>query len=278
METISQELSKNWHKLPKMLQDFILDGDWEDNLDTICKRHQLSEEQSYALKVETSLVLFGLEAPTDFAANVQGTLPNIETSGVIANVQEEIFKNVKEQLTELNSKLDQEDQMVNERIKKLPPELQQAISSNDSERIVQEIGKKYGLHIDQVGELDNEVWQVMLGVKTSANFVVSIMERLKVDGQTAENIAREANEKIFLKIRESLKQMEENKNTPKPEELLHELEQHTSPASLAEKPSIFERKLSEPVNLKPETPAPTPPTPAPEIPIKKVDPYHEPIE
>lgn len=277
MENIAQELSKNWYRLPKMLQDFILDGSWEDKLDEICKRHQLSEEQSYALKIEVSLVLFGLENPADFATNVQETLPNIETSGIIADVQEEIFKSVKEQLAELNSKLDQEDKLVNERVRNLPPELQQAINSNDSEKVVQKIGKKYNLHIDQVGELDNEVWQVMLGVKTSANFVISIMQRLKIDGQTAENIAREANEEIFLKIRESLKQMGENKNTPKPEELLHELERHTSPAAMPEKPSIFERKLSEPVNLKPETSAP-PPTPAPEIPIKKVDPYHEPIE
>lgn len=159
------------------------------------------------------------------------------------------------------------------------PEIaQKMMFSAENIGIVRKIGTTHKLHVDQIGILLEEIDYVLLGLEPSSNFVKNLEESLKVDRATAENIAQEANQEIFLKIRESLKQMEENKNTPKPEELLHELEQHTSPASLADKPSIFERKLSEPVNLKPEVSTPTPATPAPEIPIKKIDPYHEPIE
>lgn len=170
---------------------------------------------------------------------------------------------------------------MNETFAKMPEHLRNVMFSEQRMAATKKIQEKYRLHVDQLGRLIEEIGYVFVGLEPSANFAKNLEESLKIDGTTAENIAREVNQEIFLKIRESLKQMEENKNTPKPEELLRELEHHSSPVTTADKLSIFERKLSEPVNLKPETPAATqsaPNNPTPETPIKKVDPYLEPVE
>lgn len=140
--------------------------------------------------------------------------------------------------------------------------------------IMQRVSNQHQLHIDQMGTLAEEIDSVLLGLEPSANFVKNIQESLQIDQATAESVAANVNNEIFLKIRESLKQMEENKNTPKQEELLH--------------PDIFAKKLSESVNLKPientltinpdramEPSAPT--TKLVEPTTKNTDPYLEPI-
>lgn len=282
MDEITQQLAKGWETLPAILQDFILEGSWEDKLASISERQHLTPEQAYVLKVEVALVLFGLESPSDFPDNVKEALLGIEAEEIISNVRKEIFINIEQELNKLNAQLDAQDKIMNEEIKKLPPDLQRAIDSGETDRIIEDLGKKYKLHIDQLGELNAVIWKTLLGLESSVNFVKNLEESLKIDRTTAENIAREANEEIFLKIRESLKQIEENKHTPKPEDLLKEIENHASPTQSPEKASIFERKLAETVNLKPveniiitpDAPA-TPPAPKP---IVHVDPYHERIE
>ncbi len=159
-----------------------------------------------------------------------------------------------------------------ERYRSLPENMKAAIGSIDNIAVIKYVGEKYHLHIDQIGKLSDQIGLVILGLEPSTNFVKNIEESSKIDHQTAENIAREINEQIFLKIRESLKQMEENKNTPKPEDLLKEINAT---------PNIFEQKLGGSVNIRPIDNSltinpDTPSTLPPRGPSVHFDPYHEP--
>lgn len=117
-------------------------------------------------------------------------------------------------------------EQLSEKIEKLPEDLREAIFGAESSQILQEIGKKYALHIDKLGELVNEVGLVMVGITHPKDFIPNLAERLGVDKMTAKNIAQDVNAQIFAKVRESLKKIhglsgepEESKTEAKPLEI-----------------------------------------------------------
>jgi len=89
----------------------------------------------------------------------------------------------------------------------LPNEIKEAMLKIETADIVRTIGNKYALHVDQVGELADEIGLVMLGLTRPNEFVTHIIARIGVDHIVAEAIAKEVNEQIFLKIRESLQEL-----------------------------------------------------------------------
>lgn len=143
----------------------------------------------------------------------------------------------------------------------LPEEIQDVMASMDSTYAIRTIGQKHQLHIDQIGELADAVGLVMLGLEKTDKLLSNIQTRLKIDQTTANAIAREVNEQIFLPIRESLQKLHENKapdgvetiQTPAPtppqsagelpdkDKLLDEIEH---PAKTPQD-TVFEKKLGQ---------------------------------
>ncbi|QQG45938.1 MAG: hypothetical protein HYY55_03070 [Candidatus Niyogibacteria bacterium] len=99
------------------------------------------------------------------------------------------------------------NEQIFEKYKGLPKELQNAITSIDTADIVQAIGKKYGLQIDKMGELDDETGLLMLGVTHPRDFISNLTGRLGTDPETTKKIAQEINAQIFSKVKESLKKI-----------------------------------------------------------------------
>ena len=94
---------------------------------------------------------------------------------------------------------------LNEIFEKLPEALKDAIVSVDNAKTISEIGRKYGLHIDQTGEMAEEVGSVLLGLAHPTELVNNLTRRLGIERVIASQVAAEINEEIFLKIREYLK-------------------------------------------------------------------------
>ena len=103
-----------------------------------------------------------------------------------------------------------------ERIKKLPPDLTDAIFSEDIAETMLSIGKKYGLLIDKIGRLSEAVNDVILGVLHPKEFISTIEKTLSIDRETARKIAQEVNTEIFAKIRESLRKVHKIEDEPIP--------------------------------------------------------------
>lgn len=90
----------------------------------------------------------------------------------------------------------------------LPKEVRDVILAADTGNILRDIGKKHKLHVDQIGELMEAVDFVMLGILSPGDFIRDLYERMApIDKQKVREIAHEVNERIFQKIRESLKQV-----------------------------------------------------------------------
>src|SRR3972149_1025041 len=73
----------------------------------------------------------------------------------------------------------------------LPEDLKDSIFSVDTTSVVNEIGRKYGLAIDKIGDLANETGMVMLGVTHPNEFIGNLADRLEVDKEKARAIAKE---------------------------------------------------------------------------------------
>jgi len=94
-----------------------------------------------------------------------------------------------------------------QKFKNLPQDLKDAIFDVDSPNVVLAIAKKYGLQIDQAGELADEIGLLMLGVTHPRDFVAKLAKRLGTDSETTRKIAEEINSQIFSKVKESLKKI-----------------------------------------------------------------------
>jgi|SRR5271168_751314 len=112
----------------------------------------------------------------------------------------------------------------------IPPEVLEVLNSETLSAALYDIGEKYKLHIDHIGELGVETRLVLLGNTSPDLFISKIRERLDVSQNVAEQIATDINEKIFIPIREKMKDIYK---TPQQEEgldrdqILHEIENPT---------------------------------------------------
>lgn len=91
----------------------------------------------------------------------------------------------------------------------IPAQLKELARSPDLYIQSEKIGNKFNLHIDQIGELDAEIRDVLGGYSKSSDFIKHIMERLEIDRITADKITEEVNKEVFSSIREQLQKMQD---------------------------------------------------------------------
>ena len=90
----------------------------------------------------------------------------------------------------------------------IPTQLKILADSSELYEKSEKIGEMFNLHINQVGELDAEIRDILDGFSKSADFVKHIMSRLEIDRATADKIATEINKEVFVSIREQLQAMQ----------------------------------------------------------------------
>ena len=93
-------------------------------------------------------------------------------------------------------------------VAKLPEALKDALFSVGSAEIIQKIGTKYQLHIDEVGEVASETGLVMMGLTPPDKFVDNLRGRLaRIPETTVRNITADINTQIFSGVRELIKNL-----------------------------------------------------------------------
>ena len=158
-------------------------------------------------------------------------------------------------------------QRIKARLEELPEDIRKAVQSADVDKKIQEIGAKNALHLDQIGNLGDEVYMVMLGFTDPAEFAENLAKELNVPKEKAEAIAKDIGTALFIPIRESMQQFMEERALH--EAILEEGKAHavqTPPATpvVITKPSVPKPVEAHPADLmltqKTVTVAPTQPT------------------
>ncbi len=97
------------------------------------------------------------------------------------------------------------EEQIAQRLAQLPADVRNAVLSVEWEQKLQAIGEKHHLHIDQVGALGDVTLMTMLGMVGLDQYPVRIAQELKIAQPDADAIAKEANDGVFMPIRESMK-------------------------------------------------------------------------
>lgn len=165
-------------------------------------------------------------------------------------------------------------EQIEEKYRQLPEAVKEAMYSVETSDQIMALGKKYNLHIDQIGLLAEETGLVMLGLTPYYQLVDNIQKKLGLSRTVAEDITIDVNTEIFLPIREFLQRG--TASLPGREEVLGGIE---NPATDGEKPAetktetppetIFEQKMGKMFKL------PRTETPSVNFPADN-DPYLEP--
>ena len=103
-------------------------------------------------------------------------------------------------------------QLIEERTAELPEDVRNAIQSADFEEKVRALGSKHNLHIDQVGELGDEVMLAMLGFSPLESLEGRLAEALKITPEAARALTTDVGTEILGSIRESMKRFAEEKS------------------------------------------------------------------
>jgi hypothetical protein len=175
---------------------------------------------------------------------------------------------------------DDTKQLIKQRLAELPEGMRNAVTSSELPIKLQSMMQKFNLRIDQASALETEVMLVMLGFEPTDDFVTNIKKELGIDDATAGAIAMEANEKLFMPIRQAMREAEHDVASVPPTGTPPVNLPGAMPAAIPKK-DIFGGKFEQQTKMTheehdlsaPVAPAPKP-TPTPSAP----DPYREPVQ
>jgi len=148
-------------------------------------------------------------------------------------------------------------EQIDAQYQKLPTAVKHVIFAVTTAEKIFDTGQKYGLHIDQVGILADEVTYVMLGLTPASQFPQELQRGLGIGENIAAALGRDLNEAIFLPIREEMQSIGKPDrgelapptapaSLPSAEQVLKEVE-NPQPAQVLIKPAepdLLEKKLA----------------------------------
>jgi hypothetical protein len=105
---------------------------------------------------------------------------------------------------------------IQKRIDALPEDIRKLVYSADMDAVIQRVGQKHGLHIDQMGALEAETAAVMIGMTEHGEFSENIADTLNVNQQKARALAEDISNELFAKVRNSMKDVYEKTKVPSP--------------------------------------------------------------
>jgi len=99
--------------------------------------------------------------------------------------------------------------IIAEKYSQLPESLQDFLSSPTYSSSIKNIGDKYHLHIDQLGNLSELVTMTIIGLSSSSDFRSKLKRATGVQEDILNLIIYDLNQQLFSKIREELAKMTE---------------------------------------------------------------------
>ncbi len=94
--------------------------------------------------------------------------------------------------------------IISEHYEKLPSYVRESLEQIHWDEEILAIGKKHGLHIDEMGTLQLETMMVLVGIVHPDEYPKSLQQELHIPKEKIDAIVADVNEKVFKNIREAL--------------------------------------------------------------------------
>lgn len=149
-ELAEDEIDKKFNSLPKDIRDAITSADVDSKITELAKKYRLHIDKAEELSDETGLVMLGLTHPQDYLRNLKRRLelPDDLARDLVADVNEQIFKQIRESLKQIHSITNNEQQITNNGGGTQPttlnpaPSYRESITEEDT-RIMKESGVEF---------------------------------------------------------------------------------------------------------------------------------------
>lgn len=295
---LKQQIALYYSRLPAEAQEAFSSMQWLETLKRISSKYGLNGQEVETLGTETTLVLLGIISLTEYEEILRKdlSLPPTSIQKMIEEIDAQVINPILPQLLsafEENTKFSTTenpdiDQKLDEKFKKLAPEVQQAVISSNYQAKLYSISRENNLTTAQLGTLEQVTTQVILGEIPPEKFEAVLKVSLDLSEDKIRILALEVSEQILKDLNTRvINRFAPTSNTIKKEEaqILKSAGIEIIDHNLTDRPELpspMAQKLAAPVkteskktdySLKPLNP-PAPPT-KPSMP--KVDPYREPI-
>lgn len=204
-----QELQKNialyYSKLSPKLRGFFSDMKWLEVLKEIGEKYTLSEEKKETLGTETTLVLLGVVSPEEYPEILtkELALPRETIGKILTEIDTLLLNSIQGDLIDaFNANTNVKS--VNDRLIKLPGEVQKIIVESNYQPTLYDIATANKLNIEQMGELEKCLIDLITGVTDSSKFEDSVKTSLRLPSDRVHALVNDINEKILKEIRKKM--------------------------------------------------------------------------
>jgi hypothetical protein len=203
-----EEVALWFETLPKNLQNAILEINLHQKISLIGDSFKLNQDSKDMLENEVFQFLSRLTTPEEFEQNIFKNFKLSEIDGVslLSKLDEEIFTPIEDKLGIKN------DTEVSDLTKSVAP----VVKEEDFNTKITNLGQKNNLHIDELGQLKEEVGKAVDGKILSKDLPPIIKSKFKWDDVKYSSVIKDVNE-IFTGINQNLKEV-----TKKPVDVLQE--------------------------------------------------------
>ncbi|MEY2641199.1 MAG: hypothetical protein RL150_592 [Candidatus Parcubacteria bacterium] len=120
---ISQEtenlIKEQFNTLPPVVQDIVLNSNWQEKVRNIVEKYQLHIDQGAALESLIFVTMLGMEDPDAFVENAKegARVSDEQAAAIAADIERDIFGNIREKLvgiTESHDTIDDVERVSNE--------------------------------------------------------------------------------------------------------------------------------------------------------------------
>jgi molybdopterin converting factor small subunit len=208
-------------KLPTEIRELFTNPSIDAKIVNIGKNNGLNVEQLVTLQTETYLVMLGLVHPDDYPSELKDHL-NIDdekVENIVAETNEKILSKITERLREIYEEMDatsenidinkenpEVDAKLDTRFDKLTPEMKKLLEDSNYQNTLYEISRTYNLNVEQMGEVEKTVVDLITGSIKSEEFANTLKSNLNLPEETTQKIANDINEKVLKVIRQKMKE------------------------------------------------------------------------
>ncbi len=207
------ELQKNialyYSKLPPEAQAVFAKMEWLEKIKQISEKYALSQAQQETLGTETTLVLLGIIHPQEYEETLKReiSIAPVLVKEIIAEIKGSVLDSITPQLTDTFEKntegeeVEKIDGELDERFKRLPKSIQDAIGESNYQNALYEISKKYKFTIEQMGLLEESLVKIMLNQISENVFRGNIQNDLRLADWETNELITMINNKILAGIK-----------------------------------------------------------------------------
>jgi hypothetical protein len=230
---LQQNIALYYSKLPPKAQEIFSSMLWLETLKEISSEYNLTDEQKATLGTETTLALLGITHISEYEQKIakELALSKENTESMSREIEEKIFKSIRPELIQTYNTNAQtvENEEIEQKLDKdidlLPEEIEKIIKESNYQSKVYSIARAYNLNIEQMGALESNVTDLIMGRIAPEDFEKLLEKNLEMPIEKVGDIVNEINEKIFKVIRGnvialSAKKYEEKNTILAPSEII----------------------------------------------------------